>query len=38
MGTHVIAGTESGTLNIWNAQSGRLIAEAKAHYDAINNV
>lgn len=35
-GTHIIAGSKSGTLNIWNAQSGRLLAEIKAHYEAIN--
>lgn len=35
-GTHIIAGTKTGSLNIWNAQSGRLLAEVKAHYEAIN--
>lgn len=34
-GSHIVSGTSTGTLNIWNAQSGRLLAEIKAHYEPI---
>lgn len=37
-GTHILAGSSSGTVYIWNAQSGKLLAEVKAHYEAIQHI
>ena len=37
-GTHIIAGTKEGRLNIWNSQSGRLIADASAHFETIKHI
>ena len=37
-GLHVVAGTNAGNINIWDAQSGQLIAEAAAHHQAINHL
>ena len=37
-GSLLVAGSKTGTLNVWDAQSGRLLIEEKAHFDAIENI
>ncbi len=37
-GTHIIAGSVSGRIYIWNSQSGRLIVDSPAHFEAITHI
>ena len=37
-GANIIAGTKGGRINIWNSQSGKLIADSSAHFEAITHM
>ncbi|CAI2367477.1 unnamed protein product [Moneuplotes crassus] len=37
-GAHIIAGTKGGRINIWNSQSGKLIADSSAHFEEITHM
>jgi len=37
-GANCIAGNKSGSLNIWNTQTGHLVGELSAHYEEITNI
>lgn len=37
-GTHILAGSSSGVLFIWNSQNGKLLSETKAHYESIDHI